>query len=198
MDIDLLKRVLRSPEPNARAAATRVLCYQRGQVPDALALLKVQAGDESPRVRLEAIRAASFFRTAEAATVALTALDSPTDYYIDYTMKETMKQLEQFWRPAVAAGQMIAPNGSGMEYIGQSLKTDELLKLPHSPGVLQAILTRPDVPDATAHGNPERTGDAQQNHDAQGAFGFIGQHQRATPPARRRWPSCCRCNPPPI
>ncbi len=59
--IDLLKRVLRSPEPHARAAATRVLCYWRDRVPEALALLKVQADDENPRVRLEAVRAASFF-----------------------------------------------------------------------------------------------------------------------------------------
>ena len=62
----LLKRMLRSSEPWARAAATRVLCYWRDRVPDALALLKVQANDEHPAVRLEAVRAASFFRTADA------------------------------------------------------------------------------------------------------------------------------------
>ena len=50
-----------SPEPRARAQAVRVLCYWRDRVPDALALLKPAAEDENPRVRLEAVRAASFF-----------------------------------------------------------------------------------------------------------------------------------------
>ena len=61
----LLKRMLRSPDYHARAAATRVLCYWRDRVKDPLALLEVQAKDESPRVRLEAVRACSFFTTAQ-------------------------------------------------------------------------------------------------------------------------------------
>ena len=58
-----LKRMLRSSEPWARAAATRVLCYWRDRVPDAMALLNAQVADAHPAVRLEAVRAASFFRT---------------------------------------------------------------------------------------------------------------------------------------
>ena len=59
----LLTRMLRSSEPWARAAATRVLCYWRDRVKNPLALLKVQANDEHPAVRLEAVRAASFFQS---------------------------------------------------------------------------------------------------------------------------------------
>jgi HEAT repeat protein len=55
----LLRRMLSSPDFRARAAATRVLCYWRDQVSDALNLLKKQAADEHPRVRLEAVRASS-------------------------------------------------------------------------------------------------------------------------------------------
>ena len=36
VDVDLLQAMLRSPEPRARAAATRVLCYWRDRVPSAL------------------------------------------------------------------------------------------------------------------------------------------------------------------
>src|SRR2546430_15951111 len=68
---DLLKRMLQSPEPHARAAATRVLCYWRDRVSDPLALLKTQANDENPRVRLEAVRACCFFPTRQAAGMAL-------------------------------------------------------------------------------------------------------------------------------
>ena len=47
VDPALLKRMLRSSEPWARAAATRVLCYWRDRVPDALALLEAQANDDA-------------------------------------------------------------------------------------------------------------------------------------------------------
>src|SRR5213075_3329508 len=46
VDEGLLKRVLRSPEPRARAAATRVLRYWRDRVPGVLDLLAIQANDE--------------------------------------------------------------------------------------------------------------------------------------------------------
>jgi len=96
VDEKLLKQLLRSPDYHTRAAATDVLIYWRDRVADPLALLKVQANDENPRVRMEAARACSFFRTADAAEVALEVLNHPTDVYIEYTLDETMRQLDRF------------------------------------------------------------------------------------------------------
>jgi hypothetical protein len=101
VDEAFLKKILRSPNANARAAATRVLCYWRDRVSDPLALLKVQVQDESPRVRLEAVRACSFFTTPQAAEVALLALEKEAnpekpDYYIKYCLDETMKALDKY------------------------------------------------------------------------------------------------------
>jgi glucose/arabinose dehydrogenase len=92
----LLKQMLRSPDFHARAAATRVLCYWRDRVQDPLGLLRVQANDEHPRVRLEAVRACSFFTTPEAAEIALQALNHPMDRYVKYTLDETMNTLDRF------------------------------------------------------------------------------------------------------
>ncbi len=97
VDKQMLGELLRCPEPKARAAATRVLCYWRDRVDDPLGLLKIQSGDEHPRVRLEAIRAASFFRGADvpgAQEVALESLLLPSDDYLKYTLDETMKTLD--------------------------------------------------------------------------------------------------------
>jgi len=101
VDESLLKDVLKSPDHRARAAATRVLCYWRDRVKAPLDLLKVQATDAHPRVRLEAIRACSFFTTSAAAEVALGALEKEAnpdkpDYYIKYCLDETLKQLGKF------------------------------------------------------------------------------------------------------
>jgi hypothetical protein len=148
VDIELLDRMLASPEPRARAAAGRVLCYWRDRVPGSIGRFKKLAEDSHPRVRLEAVRGASFYRDAEAAEMALLALKQPTDYYIDYCLKESLRQLEKYWRKAIADGRPIASdNPAGIDYLIRSVSTSELLKLPKTPGVLQAILSRSDTSD---------------------------------------------------
>jgi glucose/arabinose dehydrogenase/azurin len=92
----LLTRMLRSSDPWARAAATRVLCYWRDRVANPLALLKAQAGDEHPAVRLEAVRAASFFPTPAAADVALAAVNPPPDRFVEYTVRQTVQTLKPY------------------------------------------------------------------------------------------------------
>ena len=94
----LLLRMLKSSEPWARAAATRVLCYWRDRVANPLALLKSLANDAHPGVRLEAVRAASFFQTTEAAAVALESLNHPQDRFLEYTLDQTMNTLKPFIR----------------------------------------------------------------------------------------------------
>ncbi len=147
VDADLLKQVLASPEPQARAAAVKVLCYQRDRVPEALSFLKTAAADADLRVRLQAVRAASFFRQWEAGDVALAALKLPTDYYLDYTLKETMRQLEPWWKKAIAEGHpLAADNPAGINFVLGTVSTADLAKLPKSPVVYTAMLTRTDVP----------------------------------------------------
>lgn len=146
---DLLKRMLQSPEHRARAAAARVLCYWRDRVPNSLGKFARLANDPHPRVRLEAVRAASFYDSAEAVNVALQILKHPTDYYLDYTLKETMRQLDSVWRNALQQGEPIAvDNAAGIDYLLDSIPTAQLHKLPRTEGVLQAILTRDGISDA--------------------------------------------------
>ena len=102
VDRKLLGEVLNSPDSRARAAAVRVLCYWRDRVPDALELLKKAAGDDHPRVRLEAVRAASFFTEPEAAEVVFVARDKPADQFVNHVMVETMKALDPILKKAIA------------------------------------------------------------------------------------------------
>ncbi|HEX6984584.1 MAG TPA: HEAT repeat domain-containing protein, partial [Planctomycetaceae bacterium] len=94
VDEKLLTTVLNGEEPKARAAATRVLGYWRDRVGDPLALLRERVNDEHPRVRLEAIRALSFFDSQEALDVAVESLVHEQDDYLEYTLNETMATLE--------------------------------------------------------------------------------------------------------
>ncbi len=140
---DLLKRVLRSPNPNARASATRVLRYWRDSVKDFATLLKAQANDEHPRVRLHAVVAASDGTSATDAEIAIESLKYPTDYYLEYALKETMRQLDPYWRAALAAGKPFATdNPKGVDYLLKGVNTKDLLTMPSSPTVDLAILAR--------------------------------------------------------
>jgi putative heme-binding domain-containing protein len=148
VNVPLLKRVLASKEPRARAAAVRVLCYWRDRVEEALPLLFAAAADEHPKVRLEAIRAASFFTVPEAAEIVLIAAELPTDEKLTYVQNETMKTLKPIVDAAVASGQKIAfRTPAGARYFLRNLSTEALLKEPRTREVLTEILYRPGLRD---------------------------------------------------
>ncbi|MFO1042174.1 MAG: PVC-type heme-binding CxxCH protein [Planctomycetaceae bacterium] len=98
VDVDLLKKVLRSPEPKARAAATRVLTYWRDRVPQPLDLFSAQINDENASVRLHAIWGLSYFTgkdAAKASEVAVESLIHPQDGYLKFQLDETTKTLDR-------------------------------------------------------------------------------------------------------
>ena len=117
-----------------------MLCYWRDRVPTALALLKVQADDESPRVRLEAVRAASFFNginVPEALEVAFEISKKPTDYYLDYTLKETLKQLQ-----TLAKQPVIPKDPLAAAFMLAQLSDIDLARAPDTETVQLARLAR--------------------------------------------------------
>lgn len=95
VDQELLNQVLTCKEPRARAAATRVLSFWIDRLDQPLKALKKLVKDEHPRVRLEAVRALSFTKGEEAVEVALEVLESEMDEYLQFTLDETMRVLEE-------------------------------------------------------------------------------------------------------
>jgi len=142
----LLKQVLRSPDYRARAAATRVLCYWLDKVKASDDLLQRQADDKHPRVRLEAVRAASFLRSERAPEIALTILKHSTDKYLDFTLSETMRQLEPWWKKAIASGKPFAENNpAAMQYLLAKIPTPDLVKAHRNKAIFTALLNRHQI-----------------------------------------------------
>ena len=181
VDAKLLKRMLQSPDFRARAAATRVLCYWRDRVSDALELLKTLAADPYPRVRLEAVRAASFFTVPEAVEVALISTGYPSDNSLEFVRGETMKALEPSWRKAVSEGRPIAfTSAVGARFFLRGVSTDELLKMKRTRAIDLELLFRKGVRDEDRRAaladlarldnknEPNVLIDAIQGQDAQG------------------------------
>ena len=94
VNLDLLKGALNADDYHCRAAATRILCYMRDKVPNSLNLVAERIVDDHPRVRLEAVRACSFY-DADAIEVALNVLEKDVDRYLQYTLEETIRHLER-------------------------------------------------------------------------------------------------------
>ena len=71
-----------------------------------LDLLRHSAADEHPRVRLEAIVAASDVREAESMAIAALAADGSADRFITFAFKNAVHALASEWKPALLAGKL--------------------------------------------------------------------------------------------
>ena len=146
--VELLKKVLAAKDGRARTGAARVLCYWRDRLPDALNEVKRLAVDDDAGVRLQAVRAASFFRVPEAFEVPLIAQQTTTDPYLDYTIGETMKSLEPLWKKALAENREIPVTTEvGARFLLKHLSLDQLLEKERSRPVYYELLFRPGVRD---------------------------------------------------
>jgi putative heme-binding domain-containing protein len=148
LDMPLLQKVLTSKDYRARAAATRVLVNWRDSIPQALEILKEAANNESARVRLEAVRGASFFNQPEAVEIVLVASQKPMDKYLSYVRTETMKALDSVVKRAVASKTPIRfTTEAGTRYFAKLVGNDDLVKLERSGPVYSELLFRPGIRD---------------------------------------------------
>src|SRR5262249_34182663 len=118
------------------------------RVPDVLERLEHLAADPHPRVRLEAIRAASFFTSIDAVQIVLASTGLPADRYLEYTRTETLKALEPYVRKAISSGQTIPLRTPAVaRFFLKSLNTEDLLRLHREPAVYRELLFRKGMRD---------------------------------------------------
>jgi len=95
LDEPLLRKLLTANNGHVRAAAVRALSYEKDKVQQPLPLLQAAVNDEFPRVRLEAVRALSFFDSQAALDLSVEALLYDQDTYLEYALKETQETLQR-------------------------------------------------------------------------------------------------------
>lgn len=142
----ILKTLLNAKEPQARAAATKLLLYWRERIPGSLELMRARLNDESPRVRIEAVVALSYFNSEQAVAAATDIFKYPGDYYMDYAIHETFRFLKPIWLSGMKQGKRYgADPGPVSRYLLKLATAQELAMLPETTDVLTAMLTRPDL-----------------------------------------------------
>ena len=139
----LLESVLAAKDPRSRVAGMRVLSSIVDRVPNSLDLVRRAAADESPRVRLEALRTATYLRVPEAVEALAIVEEFPSDRQMDYVRKESARVLDPEFKKAREAKQPIAfVTDAGKKYLYRSMTNDELAQEPRSTPVYREMLLR--------------------------------------------------------
>ncbi|MEZ6130856.1 MAG: HEAT repeat domain-containing protein [Planctomycetaceae bacterium] len=152
---ELLNDLLQAEDGRVRSAAVRVLSHWKTALPDhGREWLQKLIRDDHPRVRLEAVRAISFSPNAESehlrwsgsteplavsgdqrsdVELALLATDQPTDIFLDYAVRLTVRELSSQWLPAFERGEINFGNNldhilTAFSAIGKGAPVDFLLK----------------------------------------------------------------------
>jgi len=117
----LLAKLLAAKDARVRAYGARVAGMWADRLPNNALLLTECAKDENARVRLEAVVAASYLAGPSAASVALTALDKPTDKFLDYALRQSTRATQPAWAKPFAAGQLQLASAAQGEYLRKLL-----------------------------------------------------------------------------
>lgn len=147
VDEHFLVRMLNAKDHHARAAATRALRHAHEKVPldRSLDLFAASVNDVHPQVRLEAVVALSHVHDPRAADIAQDAFQHPMDYYLDYSIKNTMKVLEPYWKKSLQDGTLKVKGPGAANFFLSNVSPQELAKLPRTTPVLLSLLSRDGI-----------------------------------------------------
>lgn len=94
VDANLLNQLLKANDFRARAAAVKVLRYSGHQIDNQVDLLMAAAKDENPRVRLEALVAASWLDKEKGLRVLEVAGDMPLDSWMEKPFEAALAHIQ--------------------------------------------------------------------------------------------------------
>jgi putative heme-binding domain-containing protein len=143
VDVPLLEAVLASKDPRARAAGMRVLAAIVDRVPAALDLVRKAAADDVARVRLEALRTATYLRVPEAVEALAIVNEFPSDAQMDYVKKEAARVLvPEFERARTANQPLHFATEPGRRFLYGSMSNEQLAQEPRSTDIYREMLLR--------------------------------------------------------
>jgi len=158
-NLDLLNRVLRCANENARASAVKVLAEWAGveaggrrtnsgviSTDDAIGMLVDLANDPGAKVRAQAVIAAAELGVLEAAEIIFCAALHPTDIQLDFNIKEALRTIDAnaYIKEQLASGHGLSSAANAFALANSSV--NELLKMEKTEAVYQAIMTRENAP----------------------------------------------------
>ncbi|MFK7770395.1 MAG: PVC-type heme-binding CxxCH protein [Mariniblastus sp.] len=141
-NMPLLTKVFEAKEPRVRAAAIRTLGHWAGKVPNWETVLATAANDSSALVRAEAVKSAVDLGGLSAAEAVFAAGALPTDPEMETVLKYAKRELQigTLVQKLLDSGKPLSQGAA--DYVLATGSVSDLLKLPASPVVAKAILSR--------------------------------------------------------
>ncbi len=130
LSLPLLDQVLTSHDFRVRAYGMRTVGAMAKTNPGLLERLQRGIHDAHPRVRLESIVACAVINSTAAAEVAVQAVDEPSDPFIDFTLKQSLKSMRPIWEKEFKNGSL-KTNDTQRTYLQKLVGA---VALPPSPG----------------------------------------------------------------
>lgn len=166
---ELLKEALDAKDFHIRAAAVRLMSHWLNRLAPAAEWRERANGlalDESPRVRLEAVRLLGTIPNAESALAALAAYNLERDRYLDYALLVTLRELKPYWLPEVARGnEQFTDNAERLLFALDAVAAPDV-----APPLIHALAQKQFTDDqgkkavelVAAHGDPGQVGTVVQ------------------------------------
>ena len=154
----LLKRLLKAPDARVRAGATKLIGRWHDRLESPLAYLSKCIDDPDPRVRLEAIVSCAAIPSEASLQIAVKAIDHEMDSWMDYALRQTIRQLSPHWLPTLKEGHSRIDHPSHLAFILNEMRDVEAI------AALKALLERNQLSDQEtkraiisilAHGDPK-------------------------------------------
>ncbi len=144
-NFELLKTVFKAEEPRVRAAAIRTLGHWSTKLQDWEPTLTAAARDSAALVRAEAVKAAVNFEGLAAAEIIFEVATRPTDPELDTVLNYARGKIsvDKLVQDAVASGKPLSK--AAQAYALRNASVEDLLKLPRTEAVYEAILNRPNA-----------------------------------------------------
>jgi mono/diheme cytochrome c family protein/glucose/arabinose dehydrogenase len=129
IDPSLLTACQNHARHEVRAAAARVIRHDHARIPDAAERLLRAAADPHPRVRLEALVAASWLDNRDGARIAAKVMEKPIEKWMGAPMQAAMWTLEDDLRSAVQAKVLAANANPTLEgFLAGKVKFEPTIK----------------------------------------------------------------------
>ena len=126
-DINRVKQALSSADHRVRAATVRILANQNDPDSEIQELVLAMAKDQHPQVRLEFVNAWRSCCPPQQVESLLQLLDQPTDQYIEFALKNALKDTQTHWIENVATSSL-ASQPNKFLYAMRSVATNKSVK----------------------------------------------------------------------
>ena len=114
---ELLGRLLGAEDHRVRAYGARVAGKWADRLPNSLQRLKQVVRDDHPRVRLEAVVAASYVSDPKAVEIVAAAVDQPLDPFLTYAIRQSARALQSKWTSLLDTDQLELGSQAQKDYL---------------------------------------------------------------------------------